>query len=437
MLTGSQAFAQGKVITIDQAKNLALERNLNVVQAENDVSAAQSGVLSAYGGYLPTLSASGGWGRSQNDRSAATVTEVGGSAITYPPEFSVTNNFSTSLQARYTIFDGFARGARVSQASSNAVASEYTSSRTRQSVVFQVESAYLNVLRNEELVKVAEENLKRDQRQLERITESNKVGALSIADVYRQQSAVAEDELALITAQNNYDKSKADLTSLIGLDVAEDFAYRDSTISTDISSDEMMENAKMFNSVRDLSGRALAARPDYLAAKERVSGAESGVTQGRSGYLPSVSAYGGYSLSNTEISRLSDNKNLNWGISINWNIFDGFRTNEQIQVAQANRRNAEVALAQAERDINTQIKKAMLDLEAARKQYEVSQKGMVSAEQDRRIAEERYNLGAGTLLDLLTANAGLVNAQANKVNAVYNYITARRNMEYVVGERTY
>lgn len=436
ILQAALAYGQVRTLTLDQARQTALERNLSVAQAQNIIESAQASVLAATGNYLPTVSASASWNRSQteakgqyfNPATQRLVTSVGR---------TVGSSIRTGVDASYTVFDGFAREGTMKRASSNAIASEQTAARTRQSIVFQVESAYLNVLRNEQLVKVSEENLKRDNRQLERITESNRVGALSLADVYRQQSQVAADELNLITAQNNYDKSKADLVALIGLDVSEEYAIADPSVSTEIAQSELESTVNQYKNFRELSERAIAKRPDYQAATESFNAAEASVTSARSGYLPSISASAGYGLYGDQFSTLSDTKSLSWGLSLRWNIFDGFGTNQALQSAQVQRKNADLSLQQTQRNINVEIKKALLDLDAARKQYEVSLKGLVSSTQDYRIAEERYNLGAGTLLDLLTANANLVNAQANKVNASYNYVTAKRNVEYVLGERAY
>jgi outer membrane protein len=429
-------YGQSINLTLDQAKQAALEHNISIIQADANVGSAQAGVTAAYGGYLPSLSASGSWGRNQVDQGARTAVFSG---LSFPiaASSSTTNNFNTSLNANMTLFDGFNRQGQVGQATSRSVATEQTAVRTRQSTVFQVESAYLNVLRNNELVKVVDENLKRDNRQLERITESARVGAAAQADVYRQQSTVAADEFLLIQAQATFDKSKADLVDLIGLDVAGEYTFNDPTISLTITQGELDSTSALYANFRDLEQRSLASRPDYRSAQESFNAAQSGVTSAKSNYWPSVSASAGYGLSSNELSTLKDNRNLNWGINIRWTLFDGFNTNAGVQSAVASRRIAEIGLTQTERDINAQLKKALLDFEAARKQYEVSQKGLKSATEDRKIAEEKYNLGAGTLLDLLTANAGLVQAQVNLVNSVYNYITAKKNVEYTIGERAY
>jgi outer membrane protein len=430
--------AQPKSLTLSQARAFALERNLSVAQAQNNIEAAQAASLAATGNYLPTLSASAGWNRSQTDVPVAgSYVDPNTGRLVTAGGRTVGSRFSTGLNMGYTIFDGFSREGTMQRASSNAIASEETAARTRQSIIFQVEAAYLNVLRDDQLVKVSDENLKRDRRQMERITESNRVGALSLADVYRQQSQVAADELSLITAQNNYDKAKADLIALIGLDVSDEYTISDPSISTEIGQAELESTASQSQKFKELAERAVAKRPDYQAASESFNAAGGSVTSARSGYMPSVSVGAGYNMNGDKFSTISDTKTLSWGLSIRWSIFDGFGTNQALQSALVQKRNADLTLQQTQRNISVEVKKALLDLDAARKQYEVSQKGLISATEDRKIAEERYNLGAGTLLDLLTGNANLVNAEANKVNAVYNYITAKRNLEYVIGEKEY
>ncbi|HUI09861.1 MAG TPA: TolC family protein [Bacteroidota bacterium] len=435
---GQAVYGQTANLTLDQATQVALEHNQAVIQADANVGAAHAGVLSAYGGYLPSLSASGSWGRYATDKASSTTTSFGGGTFTLPANQSTINQFRTGISANMTLFDGFNRQAQVGASGSRSTAAEQTAVRTRQSIVYQTQSAYLNVLRNEQLVKVADENLKRDNRQLERITESAKVGAAAQADVYRQASTVAADEYSLISAQSTYDQSKADLVDLIGLDVGSDYTFNDSAISIDITQAQLDSVSALYANFRDLQKRSLAARPDYLSAQGTLDAAQSGVTSARSTYFPAITANAGYSLGTSDqFSNLSDTRTLNWGIGISWTIFDGFATNANVQSAIANRRIAEIGLVQTERDIYDQLKKALLSFDAARKQYEVSQKGVTSATEDRKIAEEKYNLGAGTLLDLLTANANLVQAQVNLVNAAYNYITAKLNVDFTIGERSY
>ena len=432
----SQESMGRRQLTLEDAVKIALDQNISVRQAQNNMESAQSGVLSAYGAYLPTLSASGNWTRRQTERPASTQFILG-IPIPVPATSSTNNDFSTGVSLGYTIFDGLNREANLNRATSTAVAAEQQATRTRQQIVYLVQSAYLNVLRTEQLVKVSEENLKRDQRQLDRISESARVGSSSIADVYRQQSIVAGDEVNLIGAQNNFDKAKADLLSLIGTDVGGDYVVSDPSVSTDITAEEL-ESTKGFTvKFENLRQQAIAVRPDYQGAMESYDAAQSGVTSASSRYWPSIRASAGYGLSGTTLETIKDQKGINWGISVNWTLFDGFQTNQNIQAASAAKRNAELTLLQTERNISVDVKKALLDLEASRKQYQATEKALVSAAQDRKVAEERYNLGAGTLLDLLTANAGFVNAQANRVNATYSYIVSRRNLEYALGEIKY
>ncbi len=431
---GLTALAQPRIMTLEEVKNTALERNLNVIQAQNNYDAAGSGKLAAYGRYLPTLGASGSWQRNQYEGPIYTSSGI---AIPGSSSSQTVGSYSAGATASLTLFDGFYRESNLNRANAIATQDNLSVTRTRQSIVFQVESGYLNILRMGQLVLVSEENLKRDRRQLERIEESNRVGSLSLADVYRQQSQVAADELLLINSQNDFNKGKADLVALIGLDMNQEYVFADSTLAVQIDSVEVVATRARYQSFDGLTRRALSARADFQSVKVGLDAAQTGVTGARSGYFPSLSATAGLSLNNEELSHLFDYKTMYWGVRLNWTLFDGFATNASIQNAIATKRNAEITLAQTELSISVEVKKALLDLDAAMKQADVSQKGLVSASEDRKIAEERYNLGAGTLLDLLTANAAFVNAEANVVNASYNYIIAKRNVEYVLGERAY
>ncbi len=444
LFLAANLFAQttpGKPLTFKQAIDAALEKNIDILRAQNALEGQQSAVLSAYGNFLPNLSASGGWTRQETHQPGSTAGFYTVGGVVYPTAgtsgVTTSNSFRTGISASLTLFDGFNNTSNLNKASATAVSNEFTLYRTRQSIVFQTQTLYLQVLRNRTLLSVSQDNLKRSQQQLQRIVESNKVGAVAAADVYRQQVQTANDELSIIRAQNTYDNSKADLLFLLSLDVVQDYDISDSQLIAEAEKADAAEAKGLYSDYNLLVSQALASRPDYQASLYSKQSAESDVTISRSGYLPIISASAGYSLNNSEISTISDNKFMNWGLSFSLPLFNGFQTNAQVQAAKLRLRNSEDQVGQAARQVQVDVRKAMLNFESSIKALDVSMKAVVSAEEDRRIAEERYNLGAGILLDLLTANANYTQALSNKVNAQYDLVLAKQQLKYVVGAEKY
>jgi outer membrane protein len=434
----SFAFSQpagtssAKVLTLSKCIDIALENNVTVRQQQFTLEGKQSRVLAAYGSLMPNLGASGSWSRQQNDRAQTYISGIG-----WLDEASrtVQNSFSAGLGTNITLFNGLANYASLNQAKSDALATESNLERARQTAVLTVQQLYLSVLQLGQQVKVFEDNLKRDQRQLEQIVEKNKIGSVSISNVYQQQVVVAQDDYILIQAQGSYDKAKADLFSYLRLEPTETFELDSSGIPADIDSTEFSAVNAQYADFGKLVAQAMASRQDYQSAVLGLDMAQSGVTIAKASYFPSVGAYFNYGMNSSTLplSTLKDNISSYWGVSINWSLFDRFQTNANIQNAQVSLKIAQDELDQTDLTVRSDIKKALLDLGTAERQVVASQRQIVSATEDRKIQEEKYNLGAATLLELLVANANYTNALNSKVSAVYTYLRARKNLDYVVG----
>ncbi|CUU00738.1 outer membrane protein [Candidatus Thermokryptus mobilis] len=426
------SFSQGKkVLTLNDCVKIALENNTEIKRAEYSVQSQSASVLQAYGVFLPNLNLSGNWNRTRRESDLTFIPGLG----TVPFRTSQTlNSFSTSVSTSILLFNGFANFASLSRARSSYLSADYNLRRTMQTVVFQTQQLYLNVLRNKQLLKVAQDNLKRSQRQLERILEANRVGSVSLADVYKQEVQVGNDELQLIRTQANYDKAKADLLVYLGLIPTDEYEFEDPSIQLEIDTTEFSALRERIKNLDELIAVALDRRPDYRGSISNLNSARSGVTVAMSGYMPTVSASAVFNLNSNEFKTLPNNRSIGWGINISFPIFDRFQLQTQVQQAKINVKNAEVQLEQVKRQITADVKKAILDIESAMKQLEVAQRQVKSAELDLKTAEEKYNIGAGTLLDLLIATANYTSAISAQVNAVYDYIIAKAQLQYALGE---
>ncbi|MFH0989321.1 MAG: TolC family protein [bacterium] len=437
LILSTTLFAQqSKSLTLEQAMTIAFQRNVSVAQAQNSVESSKLSVLSSYGAYIPVVGASASWQRS-GVNTPATTQFINGIPFPIPERDEWLGQYNASIGLSYTIFDGFRREVNLDNSKSGQLQSEQSFERTKQQIGYSVQSLYLNVLRSEQLMKVSEENLTNEQKRLERIMEMNRVGAIAIGDVYRQQSSVASSEYNLINAQSTFKKAKADLLNILALDVNEEYTIADEALVSQIQTVETDPGIETLGTFGSLMGRALDSRFDYLNSKEALIVAENNITSTWSDYYPTLSTYATIRSSTPLFKDVIDKRSYSYGLTMSWRMPEIFSSYQRIEGAKISKSNAELQLEQKVRDISVEMKKALLDLDAARKQYEVSQKNVLAAGQDRRVAEEKYNLGSGTLLDYQVANTAYMNAQVTKVNNAYSYLMFKRNLELVIGEKKY
>jgi len=420
-LAGRTVLAQdGLRLTMQDAVASAMKNNIQVITAQNSYNEVAASVLpKTWGNNLPTLDANARLSRS--NEAANFFTNEG-------PKSS-RNTYSYSLNANYTIFDGLRRFSEMSSARADEQSAAFDLERTRQDVVLQVYNSYFTVLKNKQLLRISEENLKRSEEQLKRIEERNRLGAQVLSDVYRQRVQVGSDKLAVNRARNSWNTSKATLNNVIGVDVNSPLELEDLPLDIDLTSLDV-------NFEDQLVG-ALQTRQDYLAADQRYKSSRAGLRTARSGFFPTLAAFATYSWFDGflpgSFKQYDPNDQFNIGLTLTVPIFTGFQTSASVVQANQRVQTARSNVDNARRKVALDLKIAQLNLQTSLENVRLAVDNVKSAKEDLRLATERYNLGAATILDQITANTNYATAEANHVQAVYDYLYAKEQYQLAIG----
>jgi outer membrane protein len=413
--------------SLQQCIDAGLKRNLDVQRAQNQVETYSTYRTSAYGEFLPSVNASGSWVRSDQNQ------------LRIRPDGLVESrdSWSYGINAGLTIFDGMRNFNSVDKSLLDYEASQQYATRTTQSVVYTIQEVYFNTLRLKELTRVQDANVERSNKQLELIRELNRVGSVPLADVYKQEVQVGSDRLAQLDAKNSYQNALADIQALLGLEPRMDFAIADAQSDTEISPADIAAWRTGLGDFASLVDEAAKARADYRERELSLQSAEKSISIARSGHYPVLSAFAQYNWSNLELKDFSVYDRFSYGLNLNVPLFAGFQVSTGVQRAEIAQREIGLQREHLRRTIATEILKAMNNLETAGVNVEIAATKLISAREDHRIASERYNLGSGTILDLITAAAGLRLAESDVINARFGYLTAQRGMEFQLGRTQY
>ncbi len=417
--------AQGQTITFDDAVSVALDRNVELKKAENDVGLAQREVAREKADFLPAVNLSTSLSRNWG--------------LGFSPDFTrvteTTDFLSLRASANMVLFDGFENTASYKRSKLELQSSGLMFDRTQQTVVFDVIQAYLQVLLNKERVQIRTEDIEAQRQQLARIEEFTRVGSRPISDLYQQQATLANSELLLLEAERAVQLSEIGLIQVLELDPLAVYNFG----SPDVEA--TLPDARTYE-LEALLSEAFARRLDLQAMDTNIEAAEAGIRIARSTWLPRVSLSGGgdtraiWSSERDDLpfgDQMDENKSADVGLSLSIPIFDRLQTRTNLQRARLAHSNLELDRQNLEQTIALQVRQAYLDYLTAVKRLDVTDKQLRAARQSEAVESERYNIGASTLVELTQARASLVDAESQRAQAVYQYVFQDKVIEYYLG----
>ncbi len=402
-------------LDLQTAIGFAIEHNYAIRQARERIKQQEGVVLEVSANRIPNVGASGSY--QINDQVLSQ---------TQPPSHTGWNLSVTASQILYA-------GGGVRSAVRSARLAREAAILDLQAVIndalLQVRTSFYNVLLARERIIVQERNLELLQEQLKTTTDRFEAGTVSSFERLRAEVAVANAKTPLITARNDYRLAIESLRQALGFNGASG----DSTHVPDIIG--TLDYSPVDFDLQAAFSSARANRPDLQRLAKLTDAQEESITTARSGYYPTVSAFGGYQLRKGGTNNFGDSRD-GWlaGVQADWNIFDGRATRGRLIQARSAAEQVRLTLNEAELAADVEVRRAYSSWQEANELAEVSRRVVEQAEEAVRLANARYNAGTGTQLDVLQAQVELTTARTNQVQAYYSYNVAVADLRRAMGQ---
>lgn len=413
----AQAPQGARPITLAEAIDLAKRNSPQTIAARNTINANEATVRTRLSAFFPTLSGSmsSGW-------SAGQVFDSKGDIVT---RNNVTPwNWSRRLSANWVLFDGGDRNFQLRSARANVEAAEANQVAAEFSVAYSVSQQYYAALAARESRSAAVTALAEAEQNLRAANARIASGAATRSDSLRAIIAVGNQQLAVLSAENDLQNANAALTRLVGVNFTVTAAEADTALPP-VTAD----SAQL--------AQYLTTAPTLRSAQASVTVAGAAVRSSRTDYFPTLST--SYGLTNNmsdehfQVWQGRSLQNKSFGLSLSIPIFNGLAREETVQRARITEMNARASLRDAELLAEQQLVQYLGQLRLAQARIAIQQASLEAALEDLRVQQQRYSLGASTQLELLTTQTQLNSARYNLVNARYQIRIAKAQLEQLLG----
>ena len=423
MATGYGIQAQ-EAWSLQKCIEYAIEHNLSIKQQEASRNQSEVELNTAQWSRLPNLN--GNVGQSFNFGRALQADNTYGNRNTANTNFSLGTNIP--------LFTGLQIPNSIALAKLNLKAATEDLKKAKEDISIQVASYYLQALFNEELSKVAQNQVKLSQEQLDRKVAFFKNGKASEAEVYEAKSRLAQDEMSAVQADNNYRLALLDLSQLLELPTPEGFT---------LAEPPTVEMTVQLSLPDEVYSQAMTNKPSIKAAQYRLEGAEKSIRIAQSGYYPQLSFGAGlstnyYNMSGIETASFSSqwhqnfNKYLQFSLSIP--LFNRFATRNRVKSARIQKNALQWRLEESKKTLYKEIQQAYYNALAAEAKYRSSQSASEASEASFKLMSEKYANGKATATEYNEVRTLWMKALSDHIQARYDYLFRSKILDFYKGE---
>jgi len=408
-------------LSLEQCIRLALQNNYTIHNSLYMKKSSDYDVLKSYKGILPSINITAGQGKVENGPSEYLSNEPvdidnEGNVIykqrTRKLPRTTRSSSSAGLSISQTLFDGGIWWNQIRKSKADNKASAYQYESDRNSIILQVQQAYFDLIKQIKLLQVYELAVQRSKAQLDRAQSMYNLGATARIDVFRAKVNLGNDRINYLNQKNIVSEARKKLNLLLGRDPLTPIAVksevninRNLPELNEIIQTAMQHQPLLKKNLMDLQARSLTVR----------------MAKGLN--FPRVSLYLNYNrFHENAIKVYSDydqNYQLSYGLNVSFNLFNGFSDYADIQKAEIGRKMAMEAVENYKRTLKSEIHKTYMNYKSTLEMIKINKENLEAAKEELRLAEERYQIGAGTALDVRDSQVNLTRAEETLVSIEY------------------
>ncbi|MCP4710407.1 MAG: TolC family protein [Planctomycetes bacterium] len=367
--------------------------------------------------------------------------------------------YDLAVLARQPLYLGGVVGAALDGATAFSYMSQQQLRQSLHMVQLQVRSLYLDALLAQELIKVSEQAKLDAEKLLSDAEKKFKFGTGTRYEVLQAEVNFTSKETELIVQQN---KAQVALTTLLNMMGVSQLSEVELTDVLEFQVEEKLKDHHMRT--------ALERRPELLVGEAMIRLAQDNIISVQAGNRPQVflqgmyqRTYPGFSSNFNSIfsglypafSQFLTDANVDFddpgippssggggkewertmygGLQVQWAIFDGFLTDGRVTQAKAELKRQEIGLSKMEQQVQLETTQALLNLADSEKLVLAQMGNVTNAKEALRLAQVQFREGAGTSLDVISAELALARARSNYSSAVHAHQLSQLNLEWSSG----